>query len=203
MEISFICRTVEESYTFFVRHTFKKDFNMKFSEFENKLIEKFAFTFTKTFDHFNVKYFYDYHCFQFSYWSKLTFTQSIRKGIPDISWIIGPKAWDRWIDQKGHIESWKYSQFSDKVLFQDYLNFIKFKDPTHKTEYNKVFEVEEKERARFLNEMVGFYNCLSFTSLINPISESCKVCNSQERCLGQLEKLYPNIYLKRYGAEVL
>lgn len=58
-------------------------------------------------------------------------------------------------------------------------------------------EYEERTKQRMLNSEVGFYICQISTLLWTPLSESCKNCKNNERCIKILKSKYPELYRLR------
>ena len=134
-------------------------------------------------------YIYNYFVFQLDYWAGLDtmFGQKI-----PVSWMIGKKAFSRWIDRREQ-DLWHAHQTASS--YKLHRGLIKDK----KVQYSPldIIESEENERKRFYNEAEGLINCNDNTTLFNHMSKYCSSCNWKSDCKKLLKNEHPKIYILR------
>ena len=59
---------------------------------------------------------------------------------------------------------------------------------------NELRRVEEEEKQRLFNTEEGFVNCFQETTLYNPVSDVCNICNFIEDCKKILKINYEKLY---------
>jgi hypothetical protein len=193
-----IVKQVYEFYSIVV----SKDKKFKFKQNWNEkvLLDNFEAILTEQFgDKLSIPFIYDYFNFQYNYWEDKIITKNKIKGIYDLSWIIGPKSYERW-EKKG--PNWKYfvvQNFIKKHHLEINLLYLHLgiDNPRLNTQYKNVFKCEERDRAMYLNQNIGLGHCVSFTSLYHPKSESCPNCENKIRCQKLLFHNFPLIYKER------
>lgn len=146
-------------------------------------------------DSIGLNFLITYFIFQFEYWSKLDIKE--RTDWSDriqLNWIIGEKAFDRWIKRDSAFDYQLYiSDFclKYKIRRSEIKDFFKEEDDTF---LNKA---EEIEKARFHNEEKGLVNCLTSTTLFYHRSPLCVSCKEKIDCKKLLKVNYEQIYLVR------
>ena len=184
-------------YELFYRGLYKQEgYIYSPSESAHKQIENFiklldkAYTIESIGNDFLITYF----TFQFAYWSELNI-DSYNKSVV-ISYIIGPKAFQRWRDRDAEYD------------FTIFTTLIK-KTGLTKGEVLKAIEVfsdvrsdnlkhEEAEKKRFEGTDRQFLHCIENTTLIHPRSLCCIVCKDKADCKKLLEERFPQIYYHRF-----
>lgn len=116
---------------------------------------------------------WNYLCYQFTYWtSKRTrFDHKIQ-----VSWILGPKAIERWNNKP---ESWNY--YVDE--------FLKKKAIRRPTAYHKaegLALLNEDDRKRYSSQVDGFLSCIN-EDLYNERSITCLTCKNRQICKKMIE----------------
>lgn len=175
------------------KHTgIKQSFEV--SDTEKKYVSKFI---VKISDDIHISsigfdWLWDYFCFQFSYWNDLTmgYSNSVQ-----MSWVLGKKALDRWANRRDD------SGFLNKMFsIEENISKTELKkllDEDKNLSIDELFEIEETERKRFLNEKTGLVHCLDVTSLAHPESEACSKCIYASECKEVLRFIAPHLYRKR------
>lgn len=134
-------------------------------------------------------FFISYFCFQFEYWENKKTKRNVSLG-----WIIGKKAFKRWIDRS---ESSEY--FSNKFLLEYAIDLNALRIDLHEDELvkNEVLDnCEEIEKIRFTGE-ARLFNCLHHTTMFNHRSGTCLSCPQSRDCKILLKAKYPFTYKKR------
>jgi len=129
-----------------------------------------------------------YFEFQFQYWNgKVT-----RFGVNNVqlSWTIGQKAFDRWIQR-----DIQRSAYREKVFVQTN-DIVEFKEEQKQdlSFFHAILSSEELEKKRYLNTELGFDWCLINTTLFKAQSPICFQCSFQNDCIEALQKNYPNVF---------
>ncbi len=135
-----------------------------------------------------------YFIFQFAYWSELDIS-AYNKNIV-ISYIIGPKAFQRWLDRDTEFD-YTINLFQvkkTKVTRGEALNLIKEVNE----ERHDVLKHEEQEKTRFVNTDRQLTNCIENTTLYNPKSIHCITCKEKVTCKELLEDRFPQIFYHRF-----
>lgn len=137
---------------------------------------------------FLIKYF----LFQFNYWYELDIN-SFNKRV-NIQYIIGKKAFKRWIDRD---VSYDWSILQSFVI--PTLNIQSIPLPKlYEKVYERLSKSEEVEKKRWINTTRGFLNCIENTTLYKKNSGECLVCKFKVECKKILRRNYPIIYKNRF-----
>jgi len=154
-----------------------------------KLLDK-NYTIESIGDNFLVTYF----IFQFAYWSELDIS-AYNKNIV-ISYIIGPKAFNRWYSRDTEfdycINSIKVKKA--KVTRGEAINVIKDSNYIRRDNLRH----EEFEKTRFIGTSRQLVNCIENTTLYNPRSVACLSCKEKTTCKEVLEERFPQIFYHRF-----
>jgi hypothetical protein len=130
-------------------------------------------------DDFICKYFY----FQYEYWKDLDI--SCFKGTVQPSYVIGKKAFKRWLDRDIEFD-YKLELYPKQLtsLLQDErkCNLSKF---------------EEQEKQRHYNTIRGFSHCIEKTTLYNRMSKLCFSCKFAKDCKEVQRVNYIKIFKER------
>lgn len=189
-------RLVVEKFKYYYKAVTKNDsYRFKMSDNRNSLILKFI-SVVKEYTNSNFLgegYIEDYMEFQFNYW----YLQDAKYGKGtsiQIEWIIGNKAWDRWIKR-----SEKHKNATSYIVRQNLKKDVKLKNRQKYNEgwANKLLDIkkeEEFEKEMFFNTAKGFVNCSINTTLYNHKSKLCMGCDRRKKCKSQLELQYPKVY---------
>lgn len=150
-------------------------------------------------------FWWKYFLFQFIYWSKLELLDERKVSY---TFIIGPKAWERWINRN---QDYDFTILSNKVKGQhsisyiDYSNFLiimdRIKYPNIKTTVPKPTLSESLLRKRFHNTERGLNLCLTSTSLYHPGDKSCILCKQKDTCKIILQNHNSRLFNLRLGAK--
>jgi hypothetical protein len=155
-----------------------------------KLLDK-KYTLESIGDNFLATYF----IFQFAYWSELDLT-AYNKNIV-ISYIIGPKAFKRWVERD--IE---YDYTIDLIQVKK-TNVTRGEAIRLISEVNEIrqdtLKHEEREKIRFVKTDRQFTHCIENTTLYNPRSLHCLICKDKADCILLLEKRFPQIFFHRFN----
>lgn len=169
---------------------------------EKKEIQNFAILLKERYFELSLgsTWFFEYFSFQFEYWR--TKESRYYKGLAKLSWVIGPKAFTRWLNKSNDYLYWCRTGvlFFNKSLhkgdidklFNNKIN-ISFLNKDNITQKN----VEEIEKKIYLNTKQGFIHCLNVTTLFNNQSLTCLKCKFKNNCKLLLQNNYPNIYKER------
>jgi hypothetical protein len=188
---------VKQSYEYFSRIWLNNPkFKYKSTAIETKILNKFL---KKNISNDYVDIFY-YFCFQLNYWADKNFTNEKVKGLPDISWLFGDKAINRWLIKNNH---WLYfvqlNLFKKyKFILEDFKNIFEKKELFYLNNEDKIEKIRDVHRFKFLNKPNGFVYCLENTSLIIPDNLICLQCNFKDNCKIALGRLFPLLCKKRY-----
>lgn len=189
-------RKIVTLYEFFYRKFYKQEF-YKFSPSESahKQIESFIDLLDKKYHIESVgnNLITTYFIFQFDYWSKLDIT-AYNKQI-NLSYIIGPKAFKRWLDRDRDFD-WTIESVEIGKLTITRGEIIKNIIDINETRIDDL-KHEEIEKQRFVNTDRQLVHCIENTTLYNPKSKSCLFCKEKAACKILLEERYPQIYHHR------
>jgi hypothetical protein len=112
------------------------------------------------------------------------------KGYVPISWCFGKKAITRWESTD------EFFKYSNRVK-NEVSNKNEVIKQINKEDYSRMLtslnQVEEVERARYLNKNTGFPWCVSNTSLYTNKSSSCIICNHSRECKEMLVLNIPHL----------
>lgn len=142
-------------------------------------------------DSIGIDYLWNYFVYQFEYWKKLEIEKRNKK--IDISYIVGKKAFDRYISRDTEYD-WQITENArtySKILFEEKVSL------PIKVNNNSSYDSDDIYRATSLNTELGLSNCITYTSLFNPKSNNCSQCNFQNQCIQTQQQLYPRIYRNR------
>jgi len=133
----------------------------------------------------------------FTYW--VNQKTKFGTGIIMFNWIFGKKSLDRYESIK-HLDSKMnpYKSRSIKKIVR--ATVLKKYNPSSKLLTNSAkftSVVEEEEKARYLNEDIGFVWCSQNTTLYNHMSQYCMQCNYKKDCKETLKINYSKIYKLR------
>lgn len=132
---------------------------------------------------------FEYFIFQLDYWHGLE--TRFGKKIP-LSWFIGLKAFDRWVNRIEHDLFHAYKTAREYGISKNIL-----KEKNKPFDYLSVKEYEEVEKNRFYGEIDGLLNCIETTSMFNKSSKLCIDCKWKDVCKKNLKKEYPKVYILR------
>lgn len=138
-----------------------------------------------------IEYIWIYMVFQYDYWNRLEIEKRNKK--IDISYIIGKKAFERFVSRDIQFD-WQISENArtySKKDFELVVNLPNSINSDHK------YDADDIYRAQHLNAEIGLSNCITFTSLFNPNSKNCQLCNLKQQCMDAQQQLYPQIYRNR------
>lgn len=135
-----------------------------------------------------INFLVSYFEFQFEYWMDKATQRRI-----SLNWIIGKKAFQRWID----IDD---DELSNYFACKNVGNvFVKYKEKhTLAIDYNTETSFEKKEKLKYYNTEEGFINCIRTTTLFCK-SITCFQCRFKKDCKAILKKQFPNIYERRFN----
>lgn len=136
------------------------------------------------------QFIYDYITFQFNYWTQKD--TRFGKSVP-IGWVFGAKAFKRWLERPNHWKHHTAKNLAVKGITPGILIGLNFKKPNAL----EIHQSEEQEKLRFLNDEIGFANCIESTTLYNHLSEYCQKCIHVLECKNLLKVNYLNVYLLR------
>jgi len=166
------------------------------SESAHKQIDKFLLTLDKkyTLESIGDQFIVTYFTFQFAYWSELDI--SAYSGRVVMAYIIGPKAFKRWLDRNTDFDYTFTSTLIEKTKVPrgEALNLIK----EVREERHDLLKHEELEKARFTNTERQLTHCLENTTLYSSRSVHCLSCKEKTTCKDILEKRYPQIFHHRF-----
>lgn len=133
-----------------------------------------------------------YFIFQFGYWTELDLkVYNERITIP---FIVGKKAFERWINRKQEFD-WQLYNSNFLKIYKVNINEIiqKFKEE----DTSILNRSEEKEKKRFYNTDRGALHCITNTTLYNHQSSLCLVCKNKNDCKTLLIDNYYQLALNR------
>lgn len=139
-----------------------------------------------------VNFIVSYFTFQFNYWDGLELNNYSKR--IDLSFIIGEKAFDRWVNRNQNFD-WTISE--SKFLKKNKISISQIKNFFKESDYNVVNKFEEIEKKRFFATDKGFLNCIEKTTLYNNKSGLCLSCNFKDDCKKLLSNNYPVLYKNR------
>lgn len=181
-------------YEYFYKKT-KQSEKYKFipSEKSKKIIVKFLSTLDKR---YNLKtlgnnYLWKYFNFQFKYWDELTITAFWGK--MQIEYIIGDKAFQRYLDRNKEFDFTLESENNELVKKYN----LRLSELTVSKKVNKSKRTDLFIKKSFYNTERGFATCLMLTTLFNPNHSICLTCNYKPQCKELLKANYPQIYESR------
>lgn len=155
-----------------------------------KLLDK-KYTLESIGNNFLVTYF----IFQFAYWSELEI-DAYNKTIV-VSYIVGPKAFQRWLDRDV-----EYDFTIDSTLIQKTNvtkgEALKLIEEEGEERNDDKWRHEEIERKRFEGTDRQLTNCIENTTLYHPKSLTCIMCKEKATCKALLEERFPQIYFHRF-----
>lgn len=134
-----------------------------------------------------------YFIFQFDYWLNINPVKTDFK-VFRLTWIIGSKALDRWINYP-YKDLTKARGNLSKYDIESIITSIGEVNPTRSVVDIKLHE--ELEKKKFYNSPQGYVYCIEHTTLYNPLSPLCQECQFKEQCQIQLLINLPSIYSKR------
>lgn len=151
-------------------------------KFHTKLLKKFG-------ENISIDWMVDYCLYQVHYWHDKTVQNKLTLG-----WTMGDKALDRFMNRpQGK------SFYEDKMLKRKLgLTREELKNKWRKITVDhpllkfKSTPQEDAIKKQFLNQDIGFYQCLSMTTLVSD-SLICEQCNFKGECKKSLRKLYPEL----------
>jgi hypothetical protein len=157
---------------------------------QGKTLEKFHAKLLKKFgENIGSDWMVDYCLYQVHYWHDKTVQNKLTLG-----WTMGDKALDRYLKRpQGK------SFYEDKMLKRKLgLTREELKDKWRKVVVDhplmkyKHTPQEDAIKKQFLNQDVGYYQCLTMTTMISD-SEVCKGCRFTEECKKSLKKFSPEL----------
>jgi len=189
-------QNIKTLYEFFYRKIYnQKLYTFCPSESAEKQIKNFINLLHKRYnieslgDQFIVNYF----IFQFKYWIQLDI-QAFNKQI-NLSYIIGPKAFQRYIDRDVEFD-WTLTSVVFKkteILKSQLLRVIEIT-----SDRKDELRYEELEKQRFQKSDRQFLHCIENTTLYTPKSKHCLTCTEKIECKNLLEEKYPQIFYHRF-----
>lgn len=194
-------RTVVDSFKFFyISVTKKENYIFKMTENKKKVVLNFIGTFLS---HYNTELVQkdilnEYMTFQFNYWYKQDAKYGQGVSI-QLEWIIGSKAWERWLNLETNLNQKIKSKIQIKKGLKRDIDFkiIQNRNVGMLDYLIEVNEIEEHEKGMFFNTSKGFQNCTNNTSLYNHKSKFCISCKFKQKCKENLKEIYKHIYKKR------
>lgn len=138
---------------------------------------------------------WEYFLFQFQYWHELELKNSFHDKVP-IAWIVGKKAFQRWIDRNKDYD-WQIETYPIVKAYSLNKNDLIDKEQEKPKNKSVLFDSSKAIRKRFLNTKEGFAICVQQTTLFDPSDTSCIRCNSRSECKELLRVNIPSIYQQR------
>jgi hypothetical protein len=186
-----VVEKIKKTYEFFSRIVISDEsFKFKQDYTEYLTLESFVKRINKDYSSYGNTFLFNYFCFQFSYWNSKNFTKSKLPKLPNLTWIIGKKAYDRWNNKN---ENWKFFIDRDflsknKKITRNRLIIALLED---KVEINvEVINIlENQNKKKYYNTPMGLAYCLETTTLFNEKSNLCLECNSKNACKALLDNL--------------
>jgi len=173
----------------FSRKALSRD--VQFSSRDSALLDSFALGLEKQYGgSAGASLLFDYFIFQFEYWLELKDTW-IDRGMIPLSWIIGTKALQRWIDRP-----FRDLTKARGVMSEYDLHPIRDEMKPSK-DVSEIKSWEELEKRRHYGTDDGLRNCFEATTLYNQKSDLCSQCTNKTACTALLKTEYPLIYAKR------
>jgi len=159
-------------------------------------------------NHVSYEFIVKYFDFQYSYWiwkyneDPSRYSRYGFKSI-QINWIIGKTGIKRFEKNSKKVEFLR-SKREIRGTGDDLLKRFKEFDSSNLKAIKKTFlsgtnENEEFEKGLFYNTNEGLINCISETTLYNPKSKLCELCNIRMRCKEILKTNIPNLYKIRFN----
>lgn len=137
-------------------------------------------------------YIRSYMEFQFNHWYRHDGKYGKGASI-QLEWIIGSKAWKRWISRTE-----KHKSKTSFIVNKDLKKNVKLKrfkfDEGFKLRILKLNDEEEEEKNLYFNSSKGFINCTLNTTLYNHKSKFCASCNFQTKCKDELKERFAKVY---------
>jgi len=181
------------------------DFKVKLHSREEVAVKNFCkFLFDK-YGKFSIgpNWWFEYFTFQFEHWrDKQT---RLGKGMAQISWVIGKKAFDRWMNKSE--DYWYFCtegllkfnpQIKRSEIIEIYENSLL---NSNKRDFKIISIIEEIEKKRFHNTDQGFTHCMTASTLFHHRSKLCILCKHKSSCKKLLKDNYSKIYEER-GYEI-
>lgn len=138
------------------------------------------------------EFMYKYMCYQFYYWHNLD--TKFGKGNILLAWVIGDKAYGRYIINKSnHWKSYSTTLFEKFGVRRSDL----ITDANTWISGNSAHE--DVDKLLYYNTDKGLLFCVDYTSMYNPKSGICTVCDNRNSCINIMKGKYPTIYNKRLG----
>lgn len=194
MDLKIYHEKIKDLYIFFQEKYYLIWSKKSFTEKEESLIDNFVIKFYKENKLLTEDMLVDYFLFQYKYWSDKKTTRKIT-----LNWIIGNKAYIRWLNKK---PNWRYfvnRDFTQKFDYNHHLYLLNQKESNkrHLENLNIITSTEEANKAKFFNSDKGYTFCLITTTLYHPKSSYCKECVNSLECKTTLLNLHPHIYRSR------
>lgn len=179
-----------KGYNYFYKQLYQS--TNTFTPRNEKLCESFLALLEKkygTLESLGEEFLWNYFVFQFSYWSELEI-QSFNKRI-NLAFIIGEKAFKRYLERNVEFD-WQMIENERKYSRSAFNLTVRLRE---KIESN--YDCDEVYRQMDYNGEKGLSNCITYTSLYNPSSQTCQSCIYKESCIETQMEIYPKIYRNR------
>jgi len=142
-------------------------------------------------DNSNTEFLQRYTEFQFNQYMAFKSADENKWKVGLVTWIYGPKAWDRW------------KTSNDYNRLKRTLDFKVETETRHKVEKDnaserantliEIYDFEEREKHRYYNEEEGLAWCVLSTTMYNGKSDLCLGCNNKEDCKEILKQNIPKL----------
>lgn len=167
--------------------TNNKDFKIDIKEKDDKAINSFISKLSKEYriESVGENLLKSYFAFQLDYWhdKDTMFGKNIQ-----LNWIIGEKAWQRWLEKREGV-----MYFANKASSKYNLTLSKKKNEYSMSNSMNLIPYEELTRSG--RNLKDCYE--GGTTLYHPNSEYCGECKFKKDCAKILKKKYKNIFLAR------
>ena len=159
-----------------------ESFALNPNERERTSIKNFStFLLKKYHNTLGINWFISYFSFQLNYWSDKS-TRQGKDGIPKIEWVLGSKAFERWLGKS----SLSNYFIKENIIYRYKINSLELEKILNieKNVYSKeeIFSYLESQRKELLNTDRGVLNCLYLKIFYSEESTICQICNYKKRC---------------------
>lgn len=133
--------------------------------------------------------------FLFQYNSRYEQDTRFGKGTVMLNWIIGKKAFDKWVNRKETVMFYEH-RFLD-IYNASEEDFKSIYSPDIQENNIDLSYTEENDKQRFYNTERGLITCINTTTLYNHRSKWCLTCRSKTTCKKLLKSTLLQIYRER------
>lgn len=142
-------------------------------------------------NNYNIEFLQRYTEFQFNQYMAFKSADDKIWKVGLVTWIYGPKAWDRW---KTCNDYNRLKRTLDFKVESETRHTVKKDDEVGRANVLlEIYDFEEKEKHRYYNSEEGLAWCVLMTTMYNSNSQLCRECENNRDCKEFLRQNIPEL----------